>query len=166
MKIVRRKLTEKEAESFCSDIRKTPNITGYTIKELSAFDPAYIAEVSGRTVGIATYLDIDEEWRDFAVFFVKNEYRGSKIGSKLFETVVAEAKEDGRNLYVTTRTPETIHLAEKFGFEWVNYRNLPTEIRRKNLTVYLNRYRVAEFFRKLFVYRNLKPFRFAVLIQK
>lgn len=90
--------------SFVKDLavfEKEPNAVKATLEDYNqAYDSnligGIVAEIDDEMVGMALYYDTFSTWRgkmlNLEDFIVKEEYRNQKIGDKIFDAVVEEAK--------------------------------------------------------------------------
>ena len=104
--------------------------------EESGFGPnpvwwAFVAEVQGVVIGMALYYVRYSTWKGQRMYLedilVTEEMRGKKIGSLLFDALIAEAKEkgfNGMNWQVLEWNEPAINFYKKYNAnfdpEWVN----------------------------------------------
>lgn len=104
--------------------------------EESGFGPnpvwwAFVAEVEGRVVGMALYYIRYSTWKGQRIYLedllVTEEMRGNKIGAKLIERLIQEAKDKGYkgiNWQVLDWNEPAINFYKKYPVEfdptWVN----------------------------------------------
>lgn len=92
---------------------------------------AFVAEVQGVVIGMALYYVRYSTWKGQRMYLedilVTEEMRGKKIGSLLFDALIAEAKEkgfNGMNWQVLEWNEPAINFYKKynanFDAEWVN----------------------------------------------
>lgn len=92
---------------------------------------AFVAEVQGVVIGMALYYVRYSTWKGQRMYLedilVTEDMRGQKIGSLLFDALIAEAKEkgfNGMNWQVLEWNEPAIHFYKKynanFDAEWVN----------------------------------------------
>jgi GNAT superfamily N-acetyltransferase len=119
-----RRLTPAEAVLLHEELRTTPNILGYTVSELLAFKEVLIAEGIGVEdgnflAGVCISKDLRFEWTELAVLYVLPGFRGRGVGGLLFTKAFTEAEKRRRHIFALSRSPETIHLMERFGMTLV-----------------------------------------------
>ena len=161
--ILKTQLSENEVNIFQSEIKNTPNITGYTKNEWVKFKDVWVAKVDGEVAGVCVNIEIDREWTEIAVLYVLDRYRGKGIGLGLFNTSFECLKENGKKIYTTTRNPkvENYMIGKKFSF--VSFFALPLPILLFNLRFVCSIFRVREYFRKQMYKNDLAPFKYGVL---
>lgn len=115
--LVRRSLTPAEASRFHEELKTTPNILGYTVKELLGFRDVLVAEAEGDFAGVCISKDLLFGWTDIAVLYVLPAFRGRGIGTRLYTAAWERARHRGRHIYTLSRSPEVLHLMESLGME-------------------------------------------------
>lgn len=111
-----RPLTEAEARRLHEELKTTANIFGYTVRELLRFREVVVAEdEDGRFAGACLSKDLTFHWTDIAALYVLPGFRGRGLGGKLYTTAFERARERRRHIYTLSRSPEVIHLMERFG---------------------------------------------------
>lgn len=121
VRLSNRRLTPVEAVLLHEELKTTPNILGYTVSELLAFKKVLIAEGigvgegGGSLTGVCISKDLRFEWTELAVLYVLPDFRGRGVGGLLFTEAFTEAEKRGRHIFALSRSPETIHLMERFG---------------------------------------------------
>jgi len=90
-----------------------------------------VAEVNSEVVGIAVYFNKYSTWKGKGIYLddivIRENFRGKKIGSQLFEAVVEEARSTGckqMHWQVLDWNEPAIHFYKKYNAEmdgeWVN----------------------------------------------
>jgi len=115
--ITRRGLTSAEAARLHEELKTTPNILGYTVRELLRFTDVLIAEAEGDFAGACLSKDLAFGWTDIAVLYVLPAFRGRGIGSRLYAAAWEADCQRGRHIITLSRAQEVIHLMERFGME-------------------------------------------------
>ena len=153
-----RRLTQAEAMLLHEELKTTPNILGYTVQELTRFSQVLVAEVEGNFAGVCVSKDLRFGWTDIAVLYVLPTYRGRGIGRELYTAAWQQAQQRGRHIFTLSRSPEVIHLMERFGME------LSSSLWKAPLAVHLhmNRhmmswYRIKEAMRKSKMIQGTAP---------
>src|SRR5438477_3383148 len=113
--LIHRKLTHEEAALLHEELKTTPNILGYTIRELISFSQVLVAVIEGDFAGVCISKDLSFGWTDIAVLYVLPAYRGRGLGRELYTAAWQKAQQRGRHIYTLSRSPEVIHLMEQFG---------------------------------------------------
>ena len=75
---------------------------------------------NNKVVGMVAYHHYDNSCCEMKRLYVKNKYRGQKIGEKLIRELLKLAKNDGyKEMVLDTIKPlqEAIHLYKKLGFQ-------------------------------------------------
>lgn len=175
IKIFRRSLTENEAALLVSEIKKTPNITGYKIKELIDCENCIVAEdENSNFIGACISHKFIKNWIKISTLFVLADYRNLGIGKRLFCESCEDAAKAGKNIYTSSRNPTVIRVLEdlKFiKFESLNkllnsYRNHKFLFVIHYIKWIMNTYRLKEMARKKITYRKEQPFIHAVKINR
>ncbi len=80
-----RPLRPDEAQQVSAAIRETPNILGYSPRELLCIPSCLVAETgSGEIAGICGLKRLSRKWSEIAFILVFSPYRKQGIGSALF----------------------------------------------------------------------------------
>lgn len=114
--IVHRPLTLAEAEQVHTALKETPNILGYTVRELIRLSDVFVA-VDGVFAGVCFSVDLTQNWTEIAVLFVLPEFGGQGLGTALFEAAWARAGKRRRHLYVLSRNPQVVEWMKARGME-------------------------------------------------
>jgi GNAT superfamily N-acetyltransferase len=115
--ITRRGLTAPEAARLHEELKTTPNILGYTVRELLRFTDVLVAEAKGDFAGACLSKDLAFGWTDIAVLYVLPAFRGTGVGTRLYAAAWEADWERGRHIITLSRAPQVIHLMERFGME-------------------------------------------------
>lgn len=147
--LIQRKLTHAEASVLHEELKTTPNILGYVPGELLRFTEVFVAEVEGNFAGVCLSKDLAFGWTDIAVLYILPAFRGRGLGRELYTAAWQRAQQRGRHIFTLSRSPEVIHLMERFGME------LTRSMWKAPLAVHLhmnrhmmNWYRIREAMRK------------------
>ena len=147
--LTHRPLTELEATALHTELKTTPNILDYTVRELLRFEDVWVADVNGEFAGACISKDLRWRWTDIAVLYVLPDFRGRGLARELYTAAWERATSRKRHIYTLSCSPEVIHLMTQFGME------THREIWKAPLAVHLHmnrhlmsRYRWAESLRK------------------
>lgn len=147
--LTHRRLTDVEAASLHTELKTTPNILGYTVRELLRFNDVWVAEVDGNFAGACISKDLRWNWTDIAVLYVLSDFRGRGLARTLYTAAWERATSRGRHIHTLSCSPEVIHLMTQFGM------GMHREMWKAPLAVHLhmhrhmmNRYRWTESLRK------------------
>jgi GNAT superfamily N-acetyltransferase len=170
-KIVQRSLTYTEAKLLVSEIKATPNITGYSINEWLNFKNILVAEVNNQElIGICYNNEFSDNWVKIDVLYVMPEFRNQGIGGKLFYESITLSNKKSKNVYTVTRNPIVINLMKKCDFLiFENIFNLPYPYKQyqcdfnfHNIKWFINFYRIKEMIRKKIIYKSVEPFLYGI----
>ncbi len=117
MGIVHRPLTLAEAEQVHTALKDTPNILGYTVRELTRLSNVLVADVDCRFAGVCFSVDLAQNWTEIAVLLVLPEFGGRGIGTALFDAAWTRAEQRRRHLYVLSRNPQVVKWMKARGME-------------------------------------------------
>lgn len=115
--LVHRPLIPAEAHQVHAALRDTPNILGYTVRELLRLPDVFVAEADGAFAGLCFSADMAQNWTEIAALFVLPRFRGRGIGDALFTAAWERAWARKRHLYVLSRSPQVIGWMEARGME-------------------------------------------------
>lgn len=115
--LTHRKLTPPEAANLHEELKTTPNILGYTVKELTGFSEVLVAEEEGQLAGVCISKDLRFGWTDIAVLYVIPAFRGRGLGKALYTAAWQRADQRRRHIFTLSCSPEVIHLMTQFGME-------------------------------------------------
>ncbi|MCC5622565.1 GNAT family N-acetyltransferase, partial [Nostoc sp. CHAB 5715] len=166
-KVLKRKVTIPEAEVLIKQIKMTPYIMGYCLKEWVEAEHIIVAENENCSLmGACLNYDFSQDWNKIAALFVLEEFRGQGIGRYLFYESVKDAIERNKNVYTISSNPIIIKMMKELGF--VTFESLfkfPEKYQNEQLVFYLhsiswllNLYRTKEIIRKKIVYNSQEPF--------
>ncbi len=170
-RIIQRQISEAEAKLLIQEIKKTPYIMGYTLKEWLKAQNIMVAEdENGNLVGVCLNYDLNQKWHKIAALFVLEEFRGRGIGKSLFYASVEKALETEHNIYASSANPITIKMMDDLGFtKFDNLIDFPMEYSQEKWLIYshslkwlFNSYRVREIIRKKIIYGLGEPFVYGV----
>jgi GNAT superfamily N-acetyltransferase len=115
--LVERRLNKSEANLLVNQIKLTPNITGYSLKEWLTFDSVIVAEDEEEMVGVCLYYNFSKNWTFISVLFVLDNFRGKGIGKQLFFRACENIIKLKRNIYTSSREPIVINMMRQLDFE-------------------------------------------------
>ncbi len=166
--IRKRPLTQQEARVIVRAIKRTSNITGYTVREWTNSKHLFVAEnPKGEILGACLTLDFSKEWTEIAVLFVLKEHRRNGIGQALFLTSYIDTLKRKKNVLIMSKNKTVVSMMREVGLDiFSTLKNLPTPYRKHQLTLGLlynivwiaNLYRIKEIIRKAIVYASKEPF--------
>ena len=91
----------------------------------------YVAYVDGTLAGCCAIRQIDEEFCEIKRLYVRKEFRGQKIGTRMVERLVADAREIGYRAVLLDTLPflkTAIGMYHDYGFYDIpSYNNSPME---------------------------------------
>lgn len=166
-KITKRQIKESEAKLLIEQIKFTPKIIGYTLKEWLNADHVLIAEDdNGQLLGACMNYDISQDWTKIAALYVLEEFRNQGIGKALFYQSVEDAITRQKNIYTISSNPIVINCMNQLEFTTFNsFLNFPKAYKNEQTAFYLhtlqwltNPYRIQEIIRKQIIYREQEPF--------
>lgn len=108
MEITHRPLTHSEALRLHQELKTTPNILGYTVRELERLSDVHVAEVGGEFAGLCFSVDLMGGWTEIAALYVLPSFRGRGIGADLFHAAWERARERRRHVYILSRNPQVV----------------------------------------------------------
>jgi predicted GNAT family acetyltransferase len=165
--IVKTKINESEAKLLVEQIKFTPKIIGYTLKEWLNAEHIIVAKNENeQLLGACLNYDFAENWTKIAVLFVLEKFRNQGIGKALFYNSVADAMNRQKNVYTLSCNPIVINFMDRLQFTKFNsLLNFPEAYQKHKSTIYfhnlqwlINSYRVQEIIRKKLVYKLNDPF--------
>jgi len=116
IRLENRPLTVDEATILHHELKTTPNILGYSVKELTDFGTGIVAvaetDSGSAFAGVCLCKDLLWNWSDIAVLYVLPAFRGARISSRLFAAAFDALQERKRHVFVLSRTPQIIRLME------------------------------------------------------
>lgn len=147
--IVHRPLTQTEAMQVHLALKDTPNILGYTVRELTRLSDVYAAEEDGQFAGVCFSVDLRQNWTEIAALCVLPPLRGRGIGRALFRAAWDRAQARRRHVYVLSRNPQVIGWMSARGMEvGGKFRDAPLAVHWYMARYMASGYRMAEGFRK------------------
>lgn len=146
MKIKKQKLNLEQAKIVQEWIADTPNITGYTVKELLNFDLVFLCFVENNFAGVCIVAEISPRWSEIAVLIANPNYRNLGIGNQLFKQALEHIKSQNKNIYTVTRNLIVAKMCKEF--DSVSFIKLPLNLIIYNIKFVFSLYRFKEFFRK------------------
>ena len=108
VEITHRPLTRAEALCLHRELRSTPNILGYTVRELERQTDVQVAEADGEFAGMCFSVDLAGGWTDIAALYVLPACRGGGVGAALFGAAWERAEARRRHIYVLSRNPQVV----------------------------------------------------------
>jgi GNAT superfamily N-acetyltransferase len=148
-------LTREEAALLHEELKTTPNILGYTVREIMRFRDVTVSEEDGRLAGVCVCKDLLFGWTDIAVLYVLPTFRGRGLASELYSHAWSRCSARGRHIYTLSRSPAVIHLMERYGM------SLSGSMLKAPLAVHIHMqvhmsslYRISESIRKGFVMKT------------
>ena len=115
--IIHRPLTQAEAVQVHRALKDTPNILGYTVRELTRLSDVYVAAQDGRFAGVCFSADLRQNWTEIAALCVLPDFRGRGIGRALFQAAWERTQARCRHVYVLSRNPQVIKWMQAQGME-------------------------------------------------
>ncbi|HZP81280.1 MAG TPA: GNAT family N-acetyltransferase [Chthonomonadaceae bacterium] len=147
--LTHRPFTPDEALRLHEELKTTPNIFGYTVEELLRFRDVFVAEIEGAFAGTCVSKDLLFGWTDIAVLYVLPAYRGRGLGTELYTAAWERAVQRGRHIFTLSRSPEVIHLMERFGMKMTGAMwRAPLAVHLHMNRHMMSRYRIKEAIRK------------------
>lgn len=108
MEINHRPLTRSEALRLHQELKTTPNILGYTVRELERLSDVFVAEAAGEFAGVCFSVDLVAGWTEIAALYVLPDFRGAGLGARLFQAAWERALERRRHVYILSRNPQVV----------------------------------------------------------
>ncbi|MBX2862176.1 MAG: GNAT family N-acetyltransferase [Leptolyngbyaceae cyanobacterium MAG.088] len=173
VRILKRRITSAEASLLVSEIKKTPNIIGYSFQEWIRANNIIVAEEEeGSLIGACLNYDFHKEWRKIAALYVLRDFRGVGVGRKLFYESFDDAQNNRRNIYTISANPSVIKMMDELklrGFnsfaslvcKFPSYRSLFCKHTIQWIT---NSYRLQELARKSIFCRTDERFIYGIKI--
>lgn len=147
--IIHRPLTQTEARQVHLALKDTPNILGYTVRELTRLPDVYAAEEDGQFAGLCFSVDLQRSWTEIAALCVLPQLQGRGIGRALFHAAWERTQARRRHVYMLSRNPQVIGWMEALGMEvGGKLRAAPLAVHWYMARHMASGYRMAEGFRK------------------
>ncbi|MGI4787573.1 MAG: GNAT family N-acetyltransferase [Janthinobacterium lividum] len=115
IEIIHRALTRGEAVRLHEELKTTPNILGYTVRELERLLDVHVAEVNGDFAGVCFCVDLSQNWTEVAALYVLPEFRGAGVGKMLFDKVWKCVQARQRHVYILSRNSQVIGWMSELG---------------------------------------------------
>lgn len=160
-RFVRRNLQSHEAQTIVDEIKITPNITGYSLREWLSFKEILVAEdETGKMLGVCLYYDFHQNWSFISALIVLKPFRGMGIGKNLFERACDNILGNSKNIYTASKNPIVIKMMNNMDFIlFDSFFKLPKDYKKYQLTFTLrlinwifSGYRLKESIRKAKLY--------------
>lgn len=149
-KIIESKFTKQEAGIVQSEISTSPDIIGYSLRELLSLETVFKAYVSNEFTGACANFDFGRNWTELSAYIVLPKVRGRGIGKKLFAAAWDDAHARKKNIYIVSRNPAMKNIIKKYDFQIIkSFWRLPLTIKIHIITFSISWYRTKEFIRKL-----------------
>lgn len=132
-------------------------MNGHSKREWRNFNDVFVAEIDSKIAGVCVNIDLGFNWVEIGAIVVLEKYRGLKIGKKLFNQAFDYAVKDKKNIHMVSRNPIVKKWMQERNMILANHVfNLPFPIIWHDFVMFFSLFRILEFFRKSFLYRN-KP---------
>ena len=149
IEIVHRPLTQAEAVLVHLALKDTPNILGYTVRELTRLSDVYAAAQDGQFAGVCFSADLRQNWTEIAALCVLPQFRGRGIGLALFQAAWERTQARRRHVYVLSRNPQVVKWMSARGMEiGGRMRHAPLAVHWHMARHMVSGYRIGEGFRK------------------
>lgn len=154
--VVKRKITDKEAELLVHDIKFFPDLFYYSEAILLSLPVTCVVEVDGQFAGMCGLYEFIT-WIKIGPLVVLNRYQGLGLGRILLEHVVHAYSR--KNLYTLSSNPRVQHVVQSLGFIKQNWGliGIPWEVQRflfKELISKVSLKFIKESIRKSFTYKR------------
>lgn len=147
---IQKKLTKQEAKIVQKEIRQSPDITGYSLRELLRLKKVFKAFISNEFAGACANFDFGRNWTELSAYIVFAQHRNQGIGKLLFQTAYKDAIKRKKNIYIVSRNPAMIKIFRKENFQIItSFWQLPLAVIIDTFIFAISWYRVKEFLRKL-----------------
>lgn len=169
--LIQRGLQKNEAKLLVEQIKQTPNITGYSLKEWMNFKNILVAEDRKKQLmGVCLYYDFSKQWTFISVLFILNQFRGNGIGKALFCKACQNIQNNNKNIYTASQNPIVIKMMKNLNFIiFDSLLTLPKPYKKYELIFALralkwvmNYYRIKEFVRKSIIYKEKNKFVYGI----
>jgi GNAT superfamily N-acetyltransferase len=165
--ITKRRVDQPEAKILVDQIKHTPNIIGYTLKEWMNSEHMFIAENEhGQILGACLNYDFAQNWTKIAALYVFEEFRNQGIGKALFSESYNDSIKRHKNIYTISCNPIVLNMLTQLEFvTFANLLNFPVCFKHDRLDFYIhtlqwlsNPYRIKEITRKHIIDRPEQAF--------
>ena len=106
--LMQRSLTPAEAQCVHQELKSTPNILGYTKRELLRLRDVWVVTSEGRLAGVCASVNLPAQWTEIMFLYVLPAFRGQGLGKRLFDEAWNLAQRQRRHIYVLSRNPQVI----------------------------------------------------------
>ncbi|MGK7886850.1 MAG: GNAT family N-acetyltransferase [Crocosphaera sp.] len=170
-KLLERSLTNWEIGKLVEEIKKTPNITGYSPNEWRKFRKVLVAEnQEHQMMGICFNDYFHQDWVKLDVLFVLEEFRGLGLGKQLFQQSVKTALSNHKNVYTASRNTSIIKMMKQRNFLMFDtlfklpepYKQYEVDFALHHAKWIMNFYRLKERLRKKIIYNCQVPFIYGI----
>ncbi len=156
--LIFRSLTLQEAQTLHEELKTTPNILGYTVRELLGFQESLVAEEVGAFAGVCLSKDLRSGWTDIAALYVLPAFRGRGLGAELYGAAWRRAEQRRRHIVTLSRNPTVVSLMERLGMEIrPSMRNAPFALHLHMQCHMASLYRTREMLRKFRAMKDAPP---------
>ena len=150
VEIKNQRFSASEAKVVQSEIKKSPDITGYSLRELLSLKNVFKAYSSGNFAGACANFNFGHNWTELSAYVVLPKFRRQGIGRLLFRSALKDATSREKNIYIVSRNPAMKKIIAGNGIKIVeSFWQLPTAVKINSLKFAISWYRAAEFLRKL-----------------
>lgn len=175
--------TKSEAKIVQAEIRKSPDITGYSLRELLWQKNVFKTYKDKEFAGACNNFDFppwlpsglcpaetDGEtgsgfWTELSGFLVLPKFRGQGIGKLLYKSAFQDAEDRKRNIYVISCNPAMQKIMRGSNLTIITkFRQLPRVIRLHSLSFIISWYRLFETIRKALFMKKSGKFIFGYKI--
>lgn len=161
--LIDRPLRPDEARLVSGAIRETPNILGYSPRELLALPSCLVAEAeNGAFAGVCAIKRFTQKYSEITFILVLPAYRKRGIGAALFHEAFQRLRNQGYTILCISREPSILRLMEEANMNFIAEWRLPLVVHLAKMHHYSSLYRFCEGFRKGPMYSGQPPFRYAV----
>ena len=115
MGIAHRPPTRAEALKLHQELKTTPDILGYTVRELERLSDVHVALAGQEFAGACWSVDLALGWTEIAAFYVLPEFRGMGSGERLFRAAWDRTQGCQRHVYVLRRNPKVVGWMRELG---------------------------------------------------
>ncbi len=156
--LTHRSLTDKEARQLHEELKTTPNILGYTVRELMHFQNVIVSEDGTNLSGVCISKELLFGWTDIAVLYVLPDYRGKGLARALYTAAWESAVARNRHIFTLSCSPEVVHLMNEFGMRTSHSMlKMPLAVHLHMNKHMMSWYRISESVRKSRVMKRVMP---------